>query len=189
MSSTRSSMSVVVDRRASPYCLYDGRRSGLTAVNGFEATLGGANAHEVLAPRRAAVSTRNLMVEQSDDEKIVGRCHFNMCFRVEHVRPSTVHSTCRKKSTRHTHAHATNDGEKSIMTAAAEETPKPGHQASTIMASPDDVSALASPEMDGASFEALMKERTRVSRMTDTAAKSLDLFIFCLLQSMLSSLF
>lgn len=46
------------------------------------------------------------------------------------------------------------------MTAGtADQTPNQG----SIMGSPDADSLLATPEMDGASFEALMKERTRVS--------------------------
>lgn len=55
------------------------------------------------------------------------------------------------------------DSIRSTMTVgAANETPVRQDQGS-VAASNDNDSLLATPEMDGASFQALMKERTRVS--------------------------
>ena len=49
-----------------------------------------------------------------------------------------------------------------MTSGAANETPVPTDRGSVTASHDNEDSLLASPEMDGASFEALMKERTRV---------------------------
>jgi hypothetical protein len=74
-----------------------------------------------------------------------------------------------------------------MTVGAANETPVRQDQGS-VAASNDNDSLLATPEMDGASFQALMKERTRVSRSKSEGGVVWWLFVCCLLASSLFSL-